>query len=216
MMNLVQIIGVQRFSKLLILLLLNGVLGAALYYYVMPELVRSEREFKTVKNEVNRLRNDINTVEERLSELKENEKQYDRLLQREFISNQDRVSIRNVIDDMRARSGVKTLTYNIEPIQYIEHEHSYALDYDLIRSNVSVDVTALLDLEVLALQSMFNDEFPGKTVLEKVSYTRTNPITQENLVKIGNGQLIDFMRGKIDFSWYSLVEKPSYDNGGKE
>lgn len=208
MINLVHIIGIQRFAKLIILLVINGLLAAGIYYYVMPETEVATKEFKTVKNEVIRLRNDINTIEIRLAELKENEKQYDRLVKRGFISDQDRLDIRSSIDDMRERSGVKTLTYNIQPIEYVENDQSYALvDHDLIKSKVSVDVTALLDLEVLALQAMFNDEFPGQTILEEVTYERSNPITQENLVKIGNGENIDFMRGKLNFSWYSLSPK---------
>lgn len=214
MMNLIQIIGIQRFSKLLLLLAINGVLAAGIYYYVLPEGQASQKEYKTVKNEVIRLRGDINNIEARLVELKENEKQYKNLLKREFISDQDRINIRNIIDDMRERSGVRTLTYNIQPIQYIEHNHSYALDYDLIKSNISVNATSLLDLEVLALQAMLNDEFPGQTVLERVVYERTNPITKENLVKIGNGKAIDFMRGKLEFSWYSLTPKSSKKEGG--
>lgn len=207
MINLIQIIGVQRFTKLILLLVINGILAAGIYFYIMPEMDATTKEFKAVKNEVIRLHNDIDTIETRLVELKENEKQYKRLLKRKFISNQDRLDVRDIIDDMRQRSGVINLNYNIQPIKYIEHDHSYALGYDLIKSDVSVDATSLLDLEVLALQSMLNDEFPGQTVLEEVTYHRTSEINKDNLVKVGSGQAIDFMRSRLNFSWYSLSPK---------
>lgn len=214
MSNLIQTIGIQRFLKLVIFFTINALLASALYFYVMPEGQSSEKEFKAVKNEVIRLRNDISNIEIRLADLKENEKLYRRLLRRGFISDQDRIDIRNVIDDMRQRSGVRTLNYNIQPIEYVEHDHSYAMEYDLIKSDVVVNVTALLDLEILALQAMLNDEFPGQTVLKELKYERALPITEDNLVELNLDPEIHFMRGRLQFSWYSLSPKPSKEEGG--
>ncbi len=215
MINLVETVGIQRLLKLIILLVVNGILGAGIYLYILPEGEASQRQHKAIKSEVSRLRNDINTIEVRLAELKENEKEFKRLLQKQFISDQDRVTIRSVIDDMTKRSGVRGLNYNIEPIQYVEHDHSYALNYDLIKSNVSMNMTSLIDLEILALQSMINAEFPGHTIIEKITYERTNPITKENLAKISTNESIDFMKGEIVFGWYSLDEKRQISEEGQ-
>lgn len=201
-------IGRKRFVGLLVLLVLNVLLAAAWQQYLLPQSDELTNEKNATESDRSRLQQEIIDLPAKYDALKKNEARYDALMAHGFTQPQDRIVARQKLDNLRAESGLRGISYNIQPLEVVKGDQDYALTDQMVRSQIDVTFESLTDVEIRDFIDKMRDQFNGLIVLKEIALERKDPLNEENLLKLSKKTPVDFITGKATFSWYDLVPKP--------
>ena len=205
----IAMIGRKRFVVLVLLLII--VIGVSFTWqqYLVPLNLAFTSERNTAEADRLRLVRDIRELPAKYAELTNNEKRFEVLKEKGFFKEQDRITARTTLDALRTEAGLRGISYDIQPQEKVDHPQSYALNKELVRSSMSVEFKGLTDLEMRDFIYKLQNNFNGLIILENVGFERKDALGEENLQKLSNQELVDFVGGKADFYWYSIIDKPA-------
>lgn len=204
----IAMVGKHRFTVLMMLLIVVCVVSYTWQNYLLPQnaILKADRDIA----DTDRLRlvREIRELPSKFAKLIESEKRFEVLAEQGFFKDQDRITARAKLDELRTEAGLRGISYNIAPQEKVDHPQSYALNKELVRSNMSIDFKGLTDLEMRDFIDKVTQKFNGLVIVEKVTFDRELPLNTENLLKLSRQELVDFVSGTADFYWYSIIDKP--------
>lgn len=203
----IYIIGKGRFVKIIVLFALCLSLVAGIYYYMMPVQKETLKSIESVKRDNMRLQSEIAQMPLLLEQYKNAEKRYENLLEKDFISDQDRIMARRLIDGLREMSNLLTVQYDITPINFEEDSRTSLLSHQVGRSRINMTFEASIDLEAYAFVQLMEKYFQGALLLKSLNLTKANEVNEGNLIRIGKGEPVPFIKGSAVFDWYTMIKK---------
>ena len=210
--EMVTMVGRKRFIALAVLLVICGVLGGAWQKVLLPKNEELTAEKNSVESDRQRLQQDIRELPEKYEKLKANEARYDVLDAVGFTKQQDRIVARTNMDVLRMEAGVRGLNYDISPQSKIDHPQSYALNMDVVKSNITVKLSGLSDVEMRDFIENIQKSFGGLVVATELELSRKDALNEANLSKLSLRNPVDFVEGEASFTWYNLVPKEVIPN----
>lgn len=206
--ELISAIGQKRFIILVILLAINAGLGGLWQKVLLPQKDALTNEMAAVQSERNKLQQEITELPVKHALLEANEKRYQSLKDNGMFNPQDRIEARTKVDLLREESGLRGINYQIEAQEVLQNNLLTTPDQEIIRSKMSIEMSALSDVEALGFIEKMKTEFSGLVIVNDIKLERGEEVTYENLSKLTRGEAIDFIKGKAEFVWYSIVPKP--------
>ncbi len=210
--ELITMVGRKRFIALCVLLVICGALGGAWQKWFLPQFNQLTSEKNAVQNDRIRLQQDIRDLPSKYAVLKINETRFDALSTQGFTRQQDRIIARGNMDTLRVETGVRGLSYDIAPQEKVDHPQGYALNMDLVRSEVKVKLKGLSDVEMRDFIERIQKEFGGLIVADSFALARKEDVNVENLARLSQKIPVDFAESEATFKWYNLVPKPVSPN----
>lgn len=207
MREFIALVGFKRFIMLIMLIVVTGSIAALWHFQLKPQNLMLLSERNIADGDRRRLQAEIRELPDRYAKLIANELRFDVLAQKGFFAEQDRISARTRLDTLRSLAGLRGISYDIKPQEKVDHPQSYALNKELVRSAMSVEFKGLTDLEMRDFIKKMQNEFSGLVVIENVEFDLKDELNSTNLLKLSQRELVDFISGKANFYWYSIIDK---------
>ena len=210
--ELITTVGRKRFTALAVLAVVCAVLGGAWLKWFQPQFDQMTAEKSSVEGDRQRLQQDIRDLPSKYEVLKANEARYDLLNAQGFTRQQDRIEARRNMDTLSLQTGVRGLTYDIAPQVKVEHPQSYALNMDVVKSEIKVKLKGLSDVEMRDFLERIQQHFAGLVVADALTLARKEDLNEANLSRLSLRTPVDFADGEATLKWYNLVPKETNSN----
>lgn len=207
--DIMTLIGKKRFIMLIAVAIIAGGLGGLWQKVMLPRAETAKNEKSTIDAERSRLQREMEELPLKYKELQENEAKYDALMKTSFVSPQDRIAARARMDVIRREAGLRGINYTIAPQEVVAHPESQNIDGTFVRSAIKVDLKGLSDIEMRDFMQRMHTNFGGLVLLKKTEMKLEKPLSKETLRQLQDKTPVDFVTGKADFEWYTIVPKPA-------
>ncbi|HTK85680.1 MAG TPA: hypothetical protein VL625_11420 [Patescibacteria group bacterium] len=203
--ELFQILGIKRIVILLVLIGINGIVGAVTYLYVMPHNDDLTRQLQTITANVTSKRKDTGKLEGEYNIIQKQKANFEDLRGAGFFSNQNRAVARQRITDIQKFSNVLSAKYDITAAS-IEKNPLAADSGDVVlNSPVNIKVDALDDVDFYNFVYWVENGFPGLVSVKNIKVTRITDVNETTLRAIGSGIPVTLVNGEVSFEWRTMV-----------
>lgn len=200
-------IGPKRTMVLLTLVGLIGLFAGANYLVFLPKEQKTQlmlggvrSETATMKGEIEKMRADYVTAEKQKAF-------FDSIKRMGFFNTQDRVLARQRFDTMQKLSKIIAARYEIKAANIIADETAEKTGFVVMDSPVTLDLSAVDDLDVYRFIYYLNYGFPGHITINNLSISRSAPVTADLLKQLGTGTPPSVITAKMDLDWRTMAPK---------
>jgi hypothetical protein len=211
--QMISVIGQRRSVVLFVLIAINVVLFLGLENIFSPQNEEASSMAGRVKSEFSSISTEINELPERHKALKINDDKYVSLMMKGLFADQDRIEARAKIDKLRGQSGLRGVEYKIEPQKKIDDAAIAGINGQIVLTEIGVQIKSLTDREMRAFIDNMREEFSGLVMVKDIKFERSNPVSDENLLKLTKKEPVDFVTGNVSFEWYSMIIKEGMPEG---
>lgn len=202
-------IGAKRVLVILVLVAILVVSVLASYFVFEPQneqvqqtLNKTMSEKTTLQSEVDKMRADFATFEQEKTF-------FDTISKMGFFNDQDRVLARERFDTMQKLSKIISAHYEIKAANIIAEDGASATDFVVMESPISVDLSAIDDLDVYRFIYYLNYGFPGHITINSLTMERKAEVTPTILKEIGTGSPPEIINAKMELQWRTMARKES-------
>lgn len=210
MMN---VLGVQRLAILGGLIVLNVLLGIGLFLYVQPEKVTKERELQSLNAQVSALRSDVGNLELEFDQLEEQRQEFEALRESGFFDTQGRRQAEIILSEVQTRSGVIKAIASIASGSFEENALAQKAGHKILKSEVTIKVEALTDLDVFNYIEIMAESLPGHVSVESLDLERNADISQTVLRSIASGGNPPLVKANIRMVWRTMIPEDDQEEG---
>ncbi|GEM_PF-1471213 len=220
---MIDLIGKKRIVTLFLLSLLCAGFWTAGMVYVKPmadvaNMNLDEEKIKTAQYE-----REIDKLDKMSVLMKERGGEYKNVILKGFLEEQDRIQARRKIQDVRVLADIPIMSYKIDKQLDVTNSMAQQAGYDLRSSNLSFELTAYTDTDVLRFIELLKQEFQGQLVLSNMVLSK-----KSNDLDIGGGGdsvmnplYVPRISAELVFSWNTIaetkvVDAPAGDMGGMD
>jgi hypothetical protein len=211
---MISILGIKRVIGILVLLLLNAALAAAVYTYLAPQSESMEREARQLRGQVSMKLADSDKLRLEHQQIQEQKTRFEDLTAAGFFSDQNKVLARTKIEAVQKYSGVLSAAYNISPATTSTGKITEGTNHLMLDTPVSLTIEAMDDVDFFNFIYWVENGFPGHISVSNVSFERTLDINDVTLRQIGSGIETTLVKGKVSFNWRTLIPNPAAATGG--
>lgn len=200
-------IGLKKTIILAVLVLTLAGLAAIYELSLVPKVTEARQKLDAVNAEVASLQSDVDEMRADFVLFQKEKKLYDDIERMGFFNNQDRVLARERFDTLQKLSKVISARYEIKSANVVEVGNPESVEYVVLESPISVELSALDDLDAYRFIYFLNYGFPGHITIENMSMARTEEVTAEILKRIGTGSPPQMVNAKLSVMWRTMVRK---------
>lgn len=144
------------------------------------------------------------SVAEDLAYLRANRAAFDALVARGLLAGHDRLAAARLLEDLRRRHGVATIHYSFSPQREAPLGPGRDAAITVLATEVTIDMSALTDRELLAFVHAVLGEFPGALRVLELDLDRRQDPEPELLARLRAGEPVTFADGRLRFEWRSF------------
>ena len=198
---MIGVLGIKRVIVLAVLVGINALLGASAYLYLAPEIVKKEREMRSVRSKVSSLRGDIDRMQVEFEQLEEQKEAFELLAADGFLRDQNRRLAEQVFNQIQKRSGVSKAVASIAAGKLQENEEAAKAKHKILISPMQVTVQAVDDISIYNYIHLIENYFPGYVTIEEVAVRRNANVTGAVLQSIaaGSNPALEFTTAVCNF-----------------
>lgn len=204
---MIEKIGLKR--SLLLFVLAGGLaaLFAANEMLLKPKIEESQRELNTSMGELGRLQGEVTKMRADFETFETQKAFYDTISRMGFFNEQDRVLARERFDTMQKLSKIISARYEIKAANILTGETSPDTDFVVMESPITVELSAVDDLDVYRFLYYLNYGFPGHITINSLDIERKAEITPNVLKEIGTGNPPQIVSAKMELDWRTMARK---------
>jgi hypothetical protein len=202
---MIDIIGGRRLFVIFVMVLLNAVLGAGLFYFIMPEKASHARELRQVKADIANLDMDIVNVKQQREKLLEQKDIFEKLKRQGFFTPQNRIVARDRIEEIRELSSVLSARYTIKPALLESNREIKKAGHIILSSPFHIEIEALDDADIFRFIYLLQTSFPGHVSFDDIVIDKTEEVTESVLRNIGSGVPVVLVKADLDFTWRTIL-----------
>lgn len=203
---MIKYIGKKRLVIIIALAVINVVLVAALFGFVIRSVTYYEREVQGARQEASRLMAQAQDVEGEYKKFLEYQKQYEGLSSTGFFIEQDRFIAKKVLDRFQQMAGLVSVSYSIGAAEKVEDQKVAKISKKLMKSEISAEISAYTDKGIYRFVELVQEAFPGGVQVKSLMIEPDEEVTPENLKSVGAGKPVSFVKGKMVFDWLVLLD----------
>lgn len=204
---MIGLIGTKRLVVLMVLLCLNGALGAGAYLYLIPQNANLNRELSQIRAEISSKRTESDRFRQEFDEIQKEKGKFQNLEAQGFLSDQNRAASQKRIDVIQKYSRVLRLAYNIERSTAEEIDTARDANRVVIKSPVSFDIDAVDDMDVFSFLYLLENGFIGHTAVTSFELERVLDLNDVTMRQIGSGVDTVLVRSNIKVDWKTLMNR---------
>lgn len=206
---MIEALGKKRVMFLGVLILLNALLGALVFLYLMPEVETSDRTLRSVNGQFSSLRSDFDSLMLDFQELEKQQYEYEELKQRGFFGLQGRRPAAALLESIDKESKIISTKVAIGSGGITENEEAAKADYVLLESPVSLSIESIDDVDVFSYINLLNHAFPGHISIDEMVMKRTLDVSGGVLRAIAAGQKPRVVNTRLEMTWRTMIPKTS-------
>ena len=211
---MIEVLGARRVTVIAGLALVNALLGAATYLYVLPQKDKTDQELRTVRAEISQRRDETEKMHTQLQQIEEQKELFAVLQKSDFFGEQDRYNARRTIEAIQTQSSVLSARYTIGAAQQEDTEKATEAGQQLMVSPIEIAIEAMDDIDVYNFVYWIENAFPGHVGVDMIELTRKGDLSEAVLRQIGSGSPVTLIDSKVGFTWRTMVPKAGGDDAG--
>ena len=202
---MISVIGAKRILILFILLVINGVLGAAVYLYLVPQIDVVEKEERTLSMQVRTVQSDIKRMQIEFDMLDKQQDKFDMLKEDGFFSSQTRSDAKDLLSTIQRDSNVISAVVSVKSGLIEDNKEAKKSHHNILMSPVQVEISATDDVDIFRYLEIAERKFTGHLRLDGITIVRTRDVTSEILRSIAGGNSPEMVRATALFSWRTMI-----------
>jgi len=204
---MIGVLGIKRVIVLVVLVAVNALLAASAYLYLAPEIIKKEREMRSIRGQVSSLRGDISRMQVEFEQLEEQKEEFELLAADGFLRDQNRRMAERVFNLIQKRSGVTKAVASVDAGRLEDNEEASKAKHKILVSPMEVKVKAVDDIGVYNYLHLIEHYFPGYVSIEEVFIRRNANVTGAVLQSIASGNNPELVDADIKMSWKTLISE---------
>lgn len=199
------VIGPQRTMILGFLLFFNAAAFLVQNYYLEEEKQIAERELRTINSETQKLKRETAKLKEDTEELLESLATFENLLDKGFINNQNRVTVRDSFNLMASVTQLINADYSVSIAEELKNTLLTKAEHNLLKSTVNVQVSAIDDVKIYKFLYLIANKYPGIANIKSVNVDKTSEVTADALRSMNSENPNPLVSGTVEFDWISVT-----------
>ena len=196
--------GVSKFGLTAVLATINVALIGLWLGFLDPQLGEFARRSKSLHALSNSIRTAHDSAAKEFAQMEQNRNRYEDLLDRGFISPQDRLGAARLLEELRETHALSSIHYKIAPELVVDHRALRNSSYQMVSTKVTVTMQAMFDANIIDYTQAVVERFPGQVRLLSLTLQQLAQPTEATLDALRNGDLVDFAGGELVFDWNTL------------
>jgi hypothetical protein len=181
--------------------LIGGVLVAAVVYgYAGGQASLRDRLAAAMHS----LNHERATVDEDLAYIEANQAAYEALLARGLVAEQDRLAAARLLEQLGDRHGLHVVRYSFSPQREAPLGEGQLAQITVLTTEVSIDMTGVTDLHLLAFVDSVTDSFSGDVRVGGLSLQRRFDAVPSLLARLRAKERVDVVEGRLQLEWRAL------------
>ena len=144
------------------------------------------------------------TVDEDLAYIEANQAAYEGLLARGLVAEQDRLAAARLLEQLRDRHGLHVVRYSFSPQREAPLGEGQLAQITVLTTEVSIDMTGVTDLDLLAFVDSVTDSFSGDVRVVGLSLQRRFDAVPSLLARLRAKERVDVVEGRLQLEWRAL------------
>ena len=202
---MINVIGFKRIIILFVLISVNGALAGMVYLYTLPETVKADREYRSLKTRVNSAQSDLGRMQIEFEQLEQQQDRFDALKNDGFFSTQVRNEAKELFSKIQEESQVISAVGSVKSGRIENNNEAHKVGYKLLTSAVEVEIKAFSDSDIYRYLSLAEKYFPGHLSVNEIKITRQRDISKVLLRAIASGASPEIVRARVKMSWRTLI-----------
>jgi len=202
-------IGAKRAFFLITLVILLAVFGASSRLVFEPKATESRQKLQAAQGEITTLQGEISKMQAAFSSFEHEKVYYETISRMGFFNDQDRVLARERFDTMQRLSKIISARYEIKAANVLSEEIDPETGFVVMESPITVELSAVDDLDVYRFIYYLNYGFPGHITINNLNMERKEKIDPNVLKQIGTGNPPEIITAKLDLDWRTMARKES-------
>ena len=202
---MMKILGAKRIFMLSLLAGINILCALVVYSFFVPEEDRLNRQWRVVRGEVAKLRNDIADFQVEMKDLESQREAFEALRQAGFFERQSRRLVEDVLKEAQDVSQVTTAFVNVQPGEVEFTEFDEKTGHYLLVSRIQIEIKALNDKDIYQYISILKERFPGHVSVKNMDITRKIDVNRTLLRSIASNNNPELVRANILMSWRTMI-----------
>lgn len=204
---MIEKIGFKRAFLLFILAGGLAALFAANEMLLKPKIEESQRQLNVSMGELQRLQGEVTKMRADFETFETQKTFYDTISRMGFFNEQDRVLARERFDTMQKLSKIISARYEIKAANILTGETSPDTGFVVMESPITVELSAVDDLDVYRFIYYLNYGFPGHITINNLDIERKAQVTPNVLKEIGTGNPPQVVSAKMELDWRTMARK---------
>ncbi|MGH1404537.1 MAG: hypothetical protein ACRBDL_09855 [Alphaproteobacteria bacterium] len=202
---MIGIIGIKRVIILLILIVVNASMGAALYLYMIPEKENLDREQRGLRAQLSSVQSDIDRMQLEFEQLDQQQSKFDALKADGFFSTQVRSSAKDLLSEIQRESRVISAVVSVKSGILEDNVEAAKSGHKVLMSPIEVEISAFDDADVYSYLEIAERRFPGHLRVDGLEIQRTRDMSAAVLRAIASGANPELIRASIRMSWRTMI-----------
>lgn len=209
---MIRVLGVKRVFVLVALLLLNAIFAASVYFYLMPEKDRKEREIRSMRAQISGLHSDIDRLQIEFDQLEEQQEQFSVLNDKGFFDSQDRRQAELIFKKIQKEAGVVSAVASIQAGEIEDNEEAKKAEHKILKSPISISIESVDDIDVFRYLYLVKNFFPGHLTVTSLNLERKADVSGIVLRSIANGRNPELVHADINMMWRTMIPESQIIN----
>lgn len=213
---MIRLIGTQRIVVLAALLVINVMIVGAWFGVIQPRSEEATREKAVYEQKMRKMRGELSDIGGKLEAFYKNEAFFQKLHDNGFFGTQDRLEARKILKDMQRDTRLASIEFTVDAAQFPNNRTAQEVNYRLMRSHVAVSMRGFLDTDFYDFVRSLDENFPGHVRVTRFELEPTKRrIRTRDIVDLSQGRNTNFVKGELEFEWYTLYSDEAGESGNK-
>ena len=196
--------GVRKFGAVGLLAAINAGLVGLWLGYLDPQVSELGLRSRSLRTMADGIHNAHGARAEEFERMKKSRNRYNDLLDRGFVSPQDRLGAAKLLEELRETHGLSLIRYEIAPEKLIGDRTLRNTGYWVVSTRITVFMQAMFDTNVIDFAQGVVERFPGQVRVISLTLRQLARPTAEILEALRNGDAVDFAASELVFEWNTL------------
>lgn len=202
---MIKVIGARRVAILIALVVVNALLAAATYLYMVPEEAATEKKLRNLRS-ANQVRSaDVERMQVEFEQLGQQQDRFDALKKDGFFKVQVRSEAKSLFKEIQDESRVISAVAVVHAGTIEENEEAKKSNYKVLVSPVEILIEAFDDLDVYNYIHILERRFPGHLAVDELKIGRTMDISGPVLRAIATGGNPVLIKASLKLSWRTMI-----------
>ncbi|MCB1681020.1 MAG: hypothetical protein H6858_03485 [Rhodospirillales bacterium] len=202
---MIKVIGAKRLFLLAVLILVNVLLAASTYLYMIPQESETAKKLRSLRSANQTKQSDIERMQIEFDQLGQQQDKFDALKNDGFFKAQVRSVAKKLFKDIQEESHVVSAVATIKPGAIEENQEAKKSNYKLLVSPVEITIQAFDDSDIYNYLFILEQKFPGHLSVDQMSMYRAIDISGPVLRAIATGANPVLITAKINISWRTMI-----------
>jgi hypothetical protein len=144
------------------------------------------------------------TVDEDMAYIEAHQAEYEALLARGLVAEQDRLAAARLLEQLRDRHGLHAVRYSFSPQREAPLGEGRLAQMTLLTTEVIIDISGVTDLDLLAFVTSVTDGFSGDVRVVGLNLQRRFDAEPGLLARLRASERVDVVEGRLQLEWRTL------------